>query len=707
MKKFVILAFFALFAGGVSFSQNSASVANRTTAIRCLKLAESCLTGNDFQSAKSQSELGLSYDDSISDLFYIKAAACVNLGYKKAEIIQSLDTAFEKNNWVDYTTTGARILYADLLSDRGDYEKSLKILDDDPFIYSADAEFVRIKNYYRMGTDSSISQARNKTNAARRIYAGDYRFMQCFFYFEVLYLLDAEIHGRDYVMPDIVRTISSSYLLHLPDYSGKNQELELMASFFAQGDEKDRLIRAIDAKDMSIQPLLAIAGLRQGLYSDKQAFDLFFQTSQNKIQLNLLECLCTLIKNEEVRYEFSEKMTNFEGTITADLDFDLQNELTVEYKKGRPSTFEYSFHNDGIIDVRAECDLGSPKHVQLGTLAEISYYDFPEVSLIYENRGRPDEISFEFLRKSYDFKFFEMKADQVLASLELDFYLPNLSKEINLPSDDEIRRHCNQMKFYVDERDNASVVYTMFEGQPVEASFYEGDKLYATCSFTEKLPFVRLCDYDGDRFFETEEYFNLYTNDGSRINAHNKGMVSKVFSEFAGKQNLFLNKVCIDRNGNKSIEFSEEYTQDGDIITVWDNNDDGIADCMLVKYYKGEDGVEKELTVYYDNKGNEKISMLCLDQIPVKIMENKTHELIVYAGEYDEVFWIEEKGSKELESDLLNKLGQEVGHDLVQGRTLLFELGGIRVSVIEVGSKIFFRIIPDELEKVALNEENQ
>ena len=159
MKKFVILAFFALFAGGVSFSQNSASVANRTTAIRCLKLAESCLTGNDFQSAKSQSELGLSYDDSISDLFYIKAAACVNLGNKKADIIKDLDTAFEKNNWVDYTTVGARILYADLLSDRGDYEKSLKILDEDPFLYSADAEFVRIKTYYRMRTEDSISQA--------------------------------------------------------------------------------------------------------------------------------------------------------------------------------------------------------------------------------------------------------------------------------------------------------------------------------------------------------------------------------------------------------------------------------------------------------------------------------------------------------------------------------------------------------------------
>lgn len=707
MKKFLVLVFFALFAGGMSFSQNSASVANRTTAIRCLKLAESCLTGNDFESAKSQAELGLSYDDSISDLFYIKAAACVNLGYKKAEIIQSLDTAFEKNNWVDYTTTGARILYADLLSDRGDYEKSLKILDDDPFIYSADAEFVRIKNYYRMGSQASISQARNKTNAARRIYASDYRFMQCFFYFEVLYLLDAEIHKREYVMPDIVRTIAASYLLHLPDYSGKNQELELMASFFAEGDEKDRLIRAIDAKDMSIQPLLAIAGLRQGLYTDKQAFDLFFQTSQNKIQLTLLQCLCSLIKDEEVRYEFSEKMTNFEGIVTADLDFDLQDELTLEYKKGRPSSFEYSFHNDGIVDLRAECDLGSPKLVKLGSFAEISYYDFPEVSLIYENRGSRDEISFEFLRKSFDYKIFEMKADEVLASLNLDFYIPLLPEEIKIPSAEEIRHYCNQMKFHIDERDNASLVYTMFEGQPVEASFYEGDKLYASCSFTDQLPFVRLCDYDGDRFFETEEFFNLYTNDGSKISAHNKDMVSKVFSDFAGKQNLFLNKVCIDRNGNKAVEFSEEYTEDGDTITIWDNNDDGIADCMLIKYYKKENEPERELTVYYDSKGNEKISMLCLDQIPVKIMENKTRELIVYAGEYDEVFWIEEKGSKELESELLNKLGQEVGHDLIQGRSLMFELGGIRVSVIEVGSKLFFRIVPDELEKVVLNEENQ
>lgn len=710
MKKFVVFAFFAFFLSGMIFSQNSADVANRTTAIRCLKLAESCLSGNDFQTAKNQAELGLSYDASISDLFYIKAAACVNLGFKKAEIITNLDTAFELNNWVDYTSTGARILYADLLSDRGDYEKSLKILDADPFVYSADAEFVRIKSYYRLGTKDSISQARNKTNAARRIYASDYRFMQCFFYFEVLYLLAEETHGREYVLPDIVRVIADAYILHLPDYSGKNQELELMASFFAQGDVKDRLIKAIDAKDMSIQPLLAIAGLRQGLYSEKQAFDLFFKTSNNRIQLNLLEALCVLIKSEDVRYELAEKLSNFEGTLLVDRDFDLQTELCVEYKNGRPLSFEYTRHNDGIVDVHGECDLGSPKRVFVGSGFEVSYYDFPEVSHICENKGSADEISFDFLRKSFDYQPFEMMRDEVLGTLQVDFYIPDILAELKFPSLDEIRLHCNKMKYFVTERDNASVLYTMFEGQPVEAAFYENDRLYASCTFTGELPFVRLCDYDADGFFETEEFFTIFTNDGTAIAESNKIMTQKAFSEVAGKQNLFLNKVLIDRNGNKSIEFSEEYNQDGDTITIWDNNDDGSPDCMLIEYFKADGEPERELTVYYDEQGGEKLSMLCIDGVPVKVMENKMHELIVYAGEYDEVFWIEEKGSKELESELLSKLGESVGNEPVQGRMLIFEVDGKRISEVEVGSKIFLRIIPVEaenMEKVENNEENK
>ena len=65
MKKFFILISLYFFTFSALFSQNSktsyASNANRTTAIRCLKLAESCLVGKDFVSAKNQAETGFSY----------------------------------------------------------------------------------------------------------------------------------------------------------------------------------------------------------------------------------------------------------------------------------------------------------------------------------------------------------------------------------------------------------------------------------------------------------------------------------------------------------------------------------------------------------------------------------------------------------------------------------------------------------------------
>ncbi len=108
------------------------------------------MIGKDSQNALNQAELGLSYDDSISDLIYIKATAKINLGHSRNEVIKIIKEAFEKNNWISYSQTGARILYADLLSDSGYYKESLSVLDAKPLIFSADAEIIRIKNYYRI-----------------------------------------------------------------------------------------------------------------------------------------------------------------------------------------------------------------------------------------------------------------------------------------------------------------------------------------------------------------------------------------------------------------------------------------------------------------------------------------------------------------------------------------------------------------------------
>ena len=695
MKKFVSLLITLLFAQMI-FAETSADVANRATALRCLKIAESCLVSGDYKNAFNQSEMGLSYDDSISDLFYVKAAASLRLEKTKAEVVKILSDAFEKSNWVEYMETGARILYADLLSDRGDYQKSMEILNAEPFLYSADAEFIRIKNEYRTGTEDSIGRARNKINAARRIYASDLRFMQCFFYFEAAYKLYKISHNIEYKTPEIVQTIANAYMLHLPDYSGKNQELELMASFFAEGDAKNRLIRAIDAKNMSIQPLLAVAVLYHGLYTEQQALDLFFETSGNIISLNLLECMATLIKSEEAKYQLAERLTNIECTLLIDEDFDLQNELVVIYKNGRPDTFTYTKHNDGIIDIQASCDLGSVDTLSLNDRVQVSYYAYPEVRDIYGDKGTEKEIYFEFLRKAFDYSVLEMQKHPLMEPAGVDFYIPRINKDYKFPELEDVRKVCSRMKFYISERDSGYVVYNMFEGQPVEAVFYEGSKMYATCNFSAGLPFIRFADYDGDGYFETQEIFDLYNPEQNAIADENKNIVAHIFSAVAKEQNLYLRKVRIDRNANKHCEFIEEYEQNGDVITLWDNNDDGITDCKFVKFAAKEGEQVKDLTVYYDKKGREVISMDCLDDIPVKLVENQKHELIIYAGKFDEVYWIENQAEEELESKILDKLGQEFGTEITQGKTFLLQIEDKRVSVIRVGTKLFFRIIPEQ-----------
>ena len=163
---------------------SSAGAANRRTAVRCLKLAENYLSSRDFENAMVQAELGLSYDDTVSDLWYIKAAAKSELGAPRAEVLPLAVKALTEGEWVDYNRDGARILYADLLCDTGEGAQAVAVLDANPFIYSSDAEFIRTKAYYRMLTPESIEKARGKVNAARKIYPADMRFPRLFFTYE-------------------------------------------------------------------------------------------------------------------------------------------------------------------------------------------------------------------------------------------------------------------------------------------------------------------------------------------------------------------------------------------------------------------------------------------------------------------------------------------------------------------------------------------
>ena len=99
MKKSIFSVIFSIYLFSLS-AQNSYQLANRNTALRCLKLAVNCLMSGDWNNAMKQTELGLSYDNSISDLMYVKAATLMNMNSKKTDVLVQIKQAFEQDNWV-------------------------------------------------------------------------------------------------------------------------------------------------------------------------------------------------------------------------------------------------------------------------------------------------------------------------------------------------------------------------------------------------------------------------------------------------------------------------------------------------------------------------------------------------------------------------------------------------------------------------------
>ena len=707
MKKSIFSVIFSIYLFSLS-AQNSYQLANRNTALRCLKLAENCLMSGDWNNALKQAELGLSYDNSISDLIYVKAAALMNMNSKKADVLDQINKAFELDNWVNNKKNGARILYADLLSDTGKYEDSMNLLDSQPFIFSADAEFIRIKNMYRMGTSQSIENARLKLNSAIRIYPSDSRFANLFFMFEMALLQNYAILGINYEIPDIVKTVANYYISKLPDYDGKNLELELLASFFASSDMQNRLVRAIDSKEQTVHPLLAVAGLQVGLYSEKKAVELFFETVENAFCLSDLEFLTLHLRDSEVSDFLMEKLLNYDGFVYVDCDFDLQNEVVVEYKTGRPLNINCDFDNDGNQDFYAKCDFGSPEIVKLqGENISVYYEEYPFVSkIILHDNSKTDEVQqnkqtvLNYFGKEFSFAPVELKENDVFGMLGLDFYVPVFTNtQFSLPDFDSLYKNAISVEYPVKERENAKVVYTIFQGETISAVFLQNEKNYAFCNFSN-IPFGRAVDFDDDGVYETLEQYDLILENPDASSLYEPEFLTSIFGEnflhqmINENKKIYLQKISIDRNSNHFYEYAEEYLSDNGKISFWDNNDDGIIDSKHTRFPQKNGESLQEESVFYDKDGKMIVSIIFVDKTPIKMFESDK-EVLINAGENKNFYWIEDVQPLQVENQILDSF-----KNMKQGAVEIFESEGARFSIIKVEEDYFCKLLPEsELEK--------
>ena len=659
--------------------------ANRKTAERCLSLSENYMLNSDWQNALNQAELGLSYDESISDLFYVKAAAQSNLGYAKAQVLQTIKESFAKDNWINYTKNSARILYADILCATGQYEDSLALLDMEPLLYSADSEFIRIKNYYRMGTTASIAQARTRLNSSRKIYPKDARFPNLFFMFEMAFMNYAERTGAPYEIPELVQTIADSYIAKLPDYSSSDIESEIIALLFCSGEQQKRLLKALGEKDQN-HPLYAYAALKAGIISEEKAFNLFFESSSGVYNLGLLENFSMLITDQALVQNFSEHLKAFTGTLYIDNDLDLLDELTVIYERGRAKSILYDKNSDGLAEINAQCDFGSPVSLLLdGGKIDLLYDDYPCVGKITDSS---DGNVYHFL--SYDFSYdpFEMTVDTLFSRFNADFYIPLINSEIESPDKYELAKKASSLELSTREREGSKVIYTVFEGRPVFAVFMSNGVRYAYATIESGCPFVRYSDSDGDGIYETAETFDI-DNENKYVDQTDIQIIKNIFGENVFSEKLFIKKIEVDRNADTIIEFSEQYLGNNGRISSWDTDSDGNLDYQYIRYPDGPDSKLTEETIFYAKDGTEFVSLQNENGLP-SLLKYEGQLVDVVKGQTQGFYWVGEQGSLVQEEAVL----EAVKNGITDGAVMLVKIEENRVSVIKIGSAYFLKILP-------------
>ena len=690
-KTFVVACVFLALALPLWSQSDTAEQANRRTALRCLSLAKEYASSHSWQAVESLASQGIAYDSTISDLYYMLAAAKNALGDSKAEILPLVQTALTTGDWVDYNRDSARVLYADLLCDTGSYASVPAILDASPLIYSADAEYIRAKAYYRMATVDSISKARAKIDSARKIYPLDTRFPLLFYKSESPQSINAEVRR----LADFFFTKISQYAAAAPD---KDTELEIYAALFARGEEQKRMLQSFNARGLR-HPLYAGAALQQGLLSQREALDYIRSFADVEIDWNTLKAFVPLITETEVKAAANTYFTAFEGMLTVDSDNDGIVNMYIKYYRGRPENIMYDKNQDGIIDWQIIADFGLPIHAKIPPSGlEVDWDTYPYLSsAVYQNVSRDTKLTFSLVRDEVLWSPISISIDQVIAAnTGAEFYFPSLIPDAEPVTDDLLMTACYEYTMPSKEREGASVTFTVLDGKLQFANYTAGGVTYAHTQFIDGFPYTRRVDANGDGTFETTEVYG-YDYEGTMA-VHcledEESVMTNLFGTPGSGSGFFLSFIQIDSNGDTIPEFIEEYLPHEGKITSWDLDADGLWDIRSTRFSRKTNAFgEKEPLIeeaqFYVQTQKQLVTVTSVDGVPIAVENGNGQSLITREGT-SRLYWIDTPGSQKLAQEAIRQLDATGS----QGVSMIVHYSGEQALAVRVGNNYYATLVP-------------
>lgn len=569
-RRFKILGVLVILMCGRAFcqiTQASATVKtiNTAAAVNCLNKATEAFSAEQWNTAVFYADLGIAYDASIADFYYITAVCYAHQDRSVADQLKFVeDACLPDFSWRYYNKNDAALLCASLYARTKRYNEALAILqelDEN----KADIDYVRLLCYYGLGKKA---EARNLVAEALDKWAFDFRFAAAFLYNE-----------KDVPKTNISKVIAKKIITRSYVWENSNPEiLVLLAPFESDSSETIRRLKmyremyarftgSYTPQDLYVRSYALLLSLQYRLISEKTAVEEFFDMdamfttagTETKIKAKAffaphLEQLCRVIVDENLRATIARNIVSYRHCIFTGDEY--ANPTTIIfYESGRPSRAIIDMNADNQPDITVTCNFGIPTEITSADNTTIRYDEYPQVRQI-----SVDQVTYVMRPATLVYKPVTLQPLNLglfnIASAYSNLYIitknetqPELSKKTLVKAAVYVTLPSSLIPEAYDK-------VLLNKGEALSSQTFVGESVVANAQYKNGIIRRQVCDRDGDGYFETVRAFDKQGN---------------------------LELVKVDINRDTLYEYTEKHESDGTVQKMWDSNEDGKWEVLYIQ----------------------------------------------------------------------------------------------------------------------------
>jgi len=373
------------------YAQEGALRNDAQAAVKYLEYAQNLIEKKQFNDAYAVLLRASDFKDVLSDIPYLTAVLQLETGpASRADVIKNLNDAIDIKYWEIYSESHALLFKAEQQIITKDYHGAVNSIDriagqGESAQKRADAAMLRLRalrgmtlGYQADDPVLALTQFRSSVLNTMDRFPRDARPLRIFFEYahnKISELNSLAEPGDIYLLELALR--------RLPFLLETDPDLGWMASALVWDlNEAKRLAGAYRAVKYP-HPSSIPTALNLGLIDDDTAIsELFSETEKGKvINKEIITDTYKLLRSEEGRVSFTEKLNSFTGVIEADSDGDFYIDTFTGYESGVISSFRFSSNLYNIPDFNIVFDInGAP--VMCKNTMEIHWERYPSVNKI-------------------------------------------------------------------------------------------------------------------------------------------------------------------------------------------------------------------------------------------------------------------------------------------------------------------------------------